>query len=61
VTSWIQKHKADIVFVVTMLVGSSLVLIGALMNEISILLMGGGALGLPGFADLAGDYRDNQE
>jgi len=49
------------VFVVTMLVGSSLVLIGALMNEISILLMGGGALGLPGFADLAGDYRDNQE
>lgn len=48
-------------FVVTMLVGSSLVVIGALANEISILLMGGGALGLPGFADLAGDHHGKQE
>ena len=44
-----------------MLVGSSLVVIGALANEISILLMGGGALGLPGFADLAGDHHGKQE
>ena len=54
--SWISEHRADIVFVITMLVGSTLVVIGALANEISILLMGGGALGLPGFADLAGDH-----
>ena len=55
-SSWIETHRADIVFVITMVVGVTLVVIGALANEISILLMGGGALGLPGFADLAGDH-----
>lgn len=50
--SWIKEHRADIRFVVTMLVGVAVIAYGIVYEEMTLLLLGGGAIGLPGFGDL---------
>lgn len=51
--SWISKHQADISFVVSTLAGVALISVGLYSEESSTILLGAGALGIPGFAATA--------
>lgn len=47
--TWISKHKADITFVIGLFAGIALISVGLAMDESSTILLGAGALGIPGF------------
>lgn len=56
---WIDSHKASIQFVIFMILGTTLIVIGAtpLMGgrEPGLLALGAGAIGLPGFQAATGE------
>ncbi len=53
VPTWIQKYRADIVFVVSMLAGAALIAVGLYQGDSPTIILGAGALGIPGFQKAA--------
>ncbi len=47
--SWISEHRADIIFVITLIAGVALISVGLATDTSSTILLGAGALGIPGF------------
>ncbi len=51
--TWIEAHKGDIVFVVSMLAGAALIAVGLYQGDSPTIILGAGALGIPGFQKAA--------
>lgn len=52
--TWLTVHKADILFVIALLAGIALVTVGLVTGDSPTILLGAGALGVPGFQSAAG-------
>ena len=47
--SWITEHRADITFVIGTVAGIALIAVGLHSDQASTIMLGAGALGIPGF------------
>ena len=52
--SWISEHRADITFVIALIAGVALITVGLWTGDSPTILLGAGALGVPGFSTAAG-------
>lgn len=52
--SWVSEHRADIMFIVALIAGAALITVGLVNGDSPTILLGAGALGLPGFSSAAG-------
>ncbi len=51
--TWITKHRADITFIVALVAGAALITVGLFTGDSPTILLGAGALGIPGFSSAA--------
>ena len=52
--SWISEHRADILFVFSLIAGVALITVGLVQGDSPSILLGAGALGIPGFQTASG-------
>lgn len=50
---WIDEHRTSIEFVLFTIVGLGLLIVGLIQSDPAMVALGAGAMGLPGFHDLA--------
>lgn len=49
--TWIGEHRADIMFVVSLLAGVALIAVGLFTGDSPTILLGAGALGIGGYGE----------
>lgn len=51
--TWVSEHRADIMFLVGMVAGAALIIAGLLSDDTSTIMLGAGAIGIPGFMEVS--------
>ena len=54
-TTWVSKHRDDILFVVSLMAGVGLIVVGLLQGDTATTLLGAGALGIDGYGDVVNE------
>ena len=51
--SWVSRNRDDILFIISLVVGVGLIVVGLWTGDSPTMLLGAGALGIGGFNDVA--------